>query len=187
MNRALVHASNNVPSEKTPPNLPFGGEGCFFCDNTVVFCCEFDSASGTFKSERVLAKPIVVKFHAIKTNGYRAQTRSHKFFEAFLGQSQSIGDHTPRIAALLECCTHFGEVLAHQRFATRDDYQHLMRIDMRRDRLINHTEEVFGGHVGCDFATRAVTTTMQAMHIAAERRLPKELLQRMQLLKVLAT
>jgi hypothetical protein len=62
-----------------------------------------------------------------------------------------------------------------------------MRIDMRRNGLINHTKKILGRHVGCDFAARAVTTTMQAMHIAAEGGLPKELLQRVQLLEVLAT
>jgi hypothetical protein len=57
---------------------------------------------------------------------------------------------------------------------------------MRSDGLVNHTQEVLGRHVGCYFATAAITTTMQTMHIAAERGLPKELLQGMQLLKVLA-
>ena len=57
---------------------------------------------------------------------------------------------------------------------------------MRSDGLINHTQEVLGGHVGSDLAAAAVATTVQAMHIAAESGLPKELLQRMQLLKVLA-
>ena len=78
------------------------------------------------------------------------------------------------------------KVGTHQRLATRYDNQHLMRINMRSDGLVNHTEEVLGRHVGCYFATAAITTTMQAMDIAAERGLPKELLQWVQLLKVLA-
>jgi hypothetical protein len=51
-----------------------------------------------------------------------------------------------------------------------------MRIDMRGYRLIYHTEKILSGHIGCDFAARAVTTTMQAMDIATEGRFPKELL-----------
>jgi hypothetical protein len=61
-----------------------------------------------------------------------------------------------------------------------------MWIDMRGNGLINHTKEILGGHVGCDLAAAAITTTMQAVHIATEGGLPKELLQRVQLLKVLA-
>jgi hypothetical protein len=61
-----------------------------------------------------------------------------------------------------------------------------MRIHMRSDGLVNHTQEVLRGHVGCDLAAAAVATAMQAMHIAAECGFPKELLQRVQLLKVLA-
>jgi hypothetical protein len=61
-----------------------------------------------------------------------------------------------------------------------------MWIDIRSDGLVNHTEKILSGHVGCDLGARAVTTTMQAMHIAAEGGLPKELLQRVQLLEVLA-
>jgi hypothetical protein len=61
-----------------------------------------------------------------------------------------------------------------------------MRIDMRSDGLVNHTQEVLGRHVGCYFTAAAITTTMQAVDIAAKRGLPKQLLQGMQLLKVLA-
>ena len=57
---------------------------------------------------------------------------------------------------------------------------------MRRDGLVNDTEKILGGHIGCNIAAGAVTTTMEAMDIAAERGLPKELLQRVQLLEVLA-
>jgi hypothetical protein len=62
-----------------------------------------------------------------------------------------------------------------------------MRINMRSDGLVNHTEEVLGRHVGCYFAAGAVATTVETMHIATERGLPKQLLQRMQLLEILAT
>ena len=57
---------------------------------------------------------------------------------------------------------------------------------MRRDGLVNDTEKVLDGHVGCNFAAGAVATTVQTMDIATEGRLPKELLQRVQLLEVLA-
>ena len=60
-----------------------------------------------------------------------------------------------------------------------------MWIDMRRDGLVNDTEKVLGWHIGCYFATTTIATAMQTMHIAAQRTLPKELLQWMQLLKVL--
>jgi hypothetical protein len=78
------------------------------------------------------------------------------------------------------------KVFTHKWFTTRDDYQHLVRIYVGRNTLINHTEKILGGHVGCDFAARAITTTMQTMYIAAKSGLPEELLQRMQLLEVLA-
>jgi hypothetical protein len=61
-----------------------------------------------------------------------------------------------------------------------------MRIDMRGNGFINHTEEVLGGHIGCDLGAGAVATTVEAMDIATEGGLPKELLQRVQLLEVLA-
>ena len=52
--------------------------------------------------------------------------------------------------------------------------------------MVNHTQEVFGRHVGCYFATAAITTTVKTMDIATECGLPKELLQWVQLLEVLA-
>ena len=57
---------------------------------------------------------------------------------------------------------------------------------MRRDGLINHTQEVLGRHVRCDLGAGAVASTVETVYITAERGLPKELLQRVQLLKVLA-
>jgi hypothetical protein len=58
---------------------------------------------------------------------------------------------------------------------------------MRGDGLINHTKKILSGHVGCDLAAAAITTTMQAMHIAAESGLPKQLLQRVHVLEILAS
>ena len=56
---------------------------------------------------------------------------------------------------------------------------------MRGNGVVNHSEKVLGGHIGRYFATTTIATAMQTMHIAAQRTLPKELLQWMQLLKVL--
>jgi hypothetical protein len=61
-----------------------------------------------------------------------------------------------------------------------------MWIDMRSDGLVNHTEEILGRHIGCDFGAGAITTTVKTMDIATECGLPKELLQWVQLLEVLA-
>jgi hypothetical protein len=57
-----------------------------------------------------------------------------------------------------------------------------MRIDMRGDGLINHTEKVLSRHIGCGLGARAIATTVQTMDIATEGGLPKELLQWVQLL-----
>jgi hypothetical protein len=62
-----------------------------------------------------------------------------------------------------------------------------MWIDMRSNGLINYTKKILCGHIGGNFAARAVTSTVETMDIATECGLPEQLLQRMQLLKILAT
>ena len=57
---------------------------------------------------------------------------------------------------------------------------------MGRDLLVNHLEEIFGRHVRRQSLCLAVAATMQAVEVATQGTLPKELPQRMQLLVVLA-
>jgi hypothetical protein len=152
----------------------------------VVFGDEADGAGGTLESEGMLAKPDVVSFQSVTGDGDGTKAGIDKFTEAFFGESKSVGDHTPGIAALHEGATDISQVLAHQGFATGDDDEHLMGIYMRRDLGVDDVEEVFGRHVRRLDGGDAIASAMQTMHIAAKGGLPEELLKRMELLEVSA-
>ena len=79
-----------------------------------------------------MAKPYVVGFESVAGNGNGAQTRLTQLAEFLLRKGQTVGHHTPGIAALVQGTTDIRKVLAHQGLTAGDDDKHLVRIDMRR-------------------------------------------------------
>ena len=126
----------------------------------------------------------MIGFKAVARDGDGTKSGIQQLVKPLLRQCEAIGDHAPRIAALMQGTTDSGEVLAHQRFTAGDNDQHLMRIDMRRDLRVYHMQKIFGRHVRRLHRCHAVTAAMQTMHIATQRGLPEELLERVDLLEV---
>jgi hypothetical protein len=106
--------------------------------------------------------------------------------EFLFGQGKSVGYHAPWIATLLEGTAYVCKVFAHEGFTAGNDDQHFVWIDMRRNLRIDDPKEIFCGHVGCLDGSNAIAAAMQAMHIAAERGLPEELSQRVDLFEITA-
>ena len=75
----------------------------------------------------------------------------------------------------------FLQVATHHDLATREDDEHTPRIDMRRNLLVEHLQEVGKRHILLRHIYPAIATTMTTRQITTKRTLPKECTQLMML------
>ena len=127
-----------------------------------------------FVAVRVAADVVVLLLKPVEAYGHRPQPRLPQPPEAFGRQRQAVGHHAPRIAAAHDLAARLFEVLAHEHLAARKDDEHMGRIDMRRDLLVKHPEEIRQRHVRHAGIDAAVAAAMTASQIAAQRTLPEE-------------
>ena len=149
-----------------------------------LLCQQANGIHRTVVAVGMAAQPIMVIGKAVKTDGDGVKPCGQETLQPFGGKKETIGHHSPRITAAVKSQAHLLQVVAYQRFTTRNDDVHLMRIDVRRQ-AVHHTQKVLGRHIGNIRSALAITTTMFAMDVAPLCAFPKELLQRMQSLLVL--
>ena len=122
----------------------------------------------------IAADMVVFAFEAVETDRNAAQSGVEQASQARFGQGHAVGDHAPRIAAAGDFGSGTLQIVAHQHLAARKDNQHLGGIDMGRDLLVEHLQEVFERHVGHTGVHAAVAAAVTARKVAAQRTLPKE-------------
>ena len=79
---------------------------------------------------------------------------------------ESVSDHTPGEASLVDACSTLFDVVAHQGFTTRDDDKHLMGIGLFRD-AIEHSEEILLGHIPRGVRHFTIAATMATLQVTA--------------------
>ena len=181
---ANTHAPEQIADSRQVVDRALVDAGYYVPGQTLVRRAEPDSPARTLIGQRVLTQPHVVFLQPVQRYGQRTQTGLTQFAKTRFRQCQSVGHHAPRVTAVAERLSHLLEVLAHQRLAAGDDHHHLMRIHMRRHFPVYHAQEIFGRHIRCLDGRHAVAAAMQTVHIAAQRRFPEELLQRVHRLQV---
>lgn len=165
---APVNAGNDIPRQSPVRSGKTYGTHC------------------TIESQGMLPQPIVIIAESVETDRHGRETRLPELRKSLRCECESIGNHAPRIASLVELSTYVRQVGTHERFATRDDDHHVVRIDMGCDG-IDDTQEILRGHIGRGGGRSAVAAAMQTVYVATERGLPEQLLQGVQLLQVVAT
>ena len=142
-------------------------------------CCHVDGAQSAFKAMRVATEMVVVRFEAVEADGERAQPGVQKSRVTFGRHRKTVRDHAPGVAAFLDFLAAFFEVGAHQRFAARNHYDKVLRVDVRGE-LVEYAHEIFAGHVG-DGVLDAIATAVQTVQVAAERAFPEKVGERVRL------
>ena len=156
--RPLVHACHHIPRQRRL---------------TPVSSYQPDGTRRALESQRMLTKPYMVLFQSVARDRYRPQTCLAQLAELSLRQRQSVRHHAPWITALFQRTPYLRQVLAHQRLAARYHDHHAAGVHVRRHLRVYHTQEIGGRHVRRLDGRQAVAAAMQAMHIAAKRRLPE--------------
>ena len=120
------------------------------------------------------AHPVVVGLQAVETDGDAVQAGIDKRTETLRCEIESVAHHPPGEAPLVDATATELQIVAHQRFATRYDDEHLVRI-AATCHAVEHAEEVLARHVLLFVLHLAVAAAMAAMQVAAQRTLPEEL------------
>lgn len=111
---------------------------------------------------------------AVETHRHRAQAGIHQAAQPRVVEGHAVGHHTPRIAP----AGHFGprdlQIGPHEHLASRKDKQHAAGIDMGRDLLVQHPQEILQRHILHPRIDTAVAAAMTAGQITAKRTLPEE-------------
>ena len=123
---------------------------------------------------RMAAEPVVLAFESVEADRHRAQAGPQQRLEPCGRQGHAVGDHSPRIAAPRDLGTCPLEVLAHEHLASRDDDQHIGRIDMRGNLLVEYTQEILDRHIRHTGIDATVAAAVAAREVAPQRTLPEE-------------
>jgi len=140
-----------------------------------------DSLAGMGERLRVTAYPVVLLLLAVETDGDAVHAVGQQALQPLLVEQVSVGHHPPGILPAVQLQSHLLQVVAQQCLAAGEDDEDLVGVDMRRDG-VDHLQEIFGGHILHVGQHLTVAPTVTAAHIAPQRTLPEERLERMQLL-----
>ena len=133
-----------------------------------------DRAESPGETLRVPADAVVQLLEAVEAHGDAPQSGADQRFETFGGERQTVGDHSPRIAAARHFASGPFEVGPHEHLAARKDDEHRRRVRVRRDLLVQHAQEVVERHVPHPGIGAAVAAAVAAREVAAQRALPEE-------------
>ena len=126
------------------------------------------------------ADPVVLRLETVEADGDRVHAAGHKTIEPPLVEQEAVGHHTPGVLAAVEFEAHLLQIVAQQCLAAGEDDEHLVRVDMRSER-VDDAQEVHGGHVIHRRSHPAIAPAVATAHITPQRALPEEGAQRMQL------
>ena len=131
-----------------------------------------DGGRGCAEAVAVATHPVVIVLKAVQADGGRPHAGSQQPRQP-LGEKQSVGDDAPGKFAAVKLAATGLNVRAHKRLATGEDDEHLVRVDVRPD-LVHHAEEVGHRHVGHEGRDATIAAAVPAGHVAAQRALPEE-------------
>ena len=120
------------------------------------------------------AQTVVLGLESVDRDGHRVQSRREQSVEPLRRERHAVGDHPPRVFAVVERTADPFQVGAHEHLAAREDDHHAVRIDAGRDLAVEHAEKILGRHVLAVGRGRAVRTAVAAPEVAAQRTLPEE-------------
>ena len=126
------------------------------------------------ETERMAAQTVVLGLESVDRDGHRVQSRPEQSVEPLRRERHAVGDHPPRVFAVVERTADPFQVGAHEHLAAREDDHHAVRIDAGRDLAVEHAEKILGRHVLAVGRGRAVRTAVAAPEVAAQRTLPEE-------------
>ena len=117
---------------------------------------------------------IVLALEAVEADRDAPQTGVDEPLQTLLGEGQTVGDQAPRIAAAGDLAPGEFQILAQEDLAAGKNDQHGSGVDMRRDLLVEHAEEIVERHVLHAGVDAAIAAAMTAREVAPEGTLPKE-------------
>ncbi len=130
----------------------------------------------TGETLRIAAHEVMFRLQSVQTYRSRMHTCIAKRTEPLRRHIKTVGYHTPRKAPLIDCATALLQIVAHERLAARNDYEHAVGVGMCSD-IVEYAQEIVFRHIGESRRLFAVAAAVAAMQIAAHRTLPEELAQ----------
>ena len=137
-----------------------------------------DGIHRPFMTLRISPQPVMVVGKTVQTDGHGMQSGFQQALQAGSAQIKAIGHHPPRITALIQCQPYLFQILAYQRFTSRNDNIHLVWIYMWSN-AVYYTQKICRRHIRNSCRTFTVTAAMLATDITPLRTLPEKLPQRM--------
>lgn len=132
----------------------------------------------------VAPQPGVLFFQSVEADCYRAESGIFQFVEHLRREKESVCHHSPGEAASRDASGTFHNVLSYKGFSASEDNEDFVRIALCGN-VVQHSEEVFPGHIGSRSHLSAIASAMSAMDIAADSTLPEHLPERMFVLEAL--
>ena len=129
------------------------------------------------------AHPVVLFLESVQTDGSRVHAGTDEAFQPFGSKEQSVCHHAPRESFFVNGSSAFFQIFAHQRFASGQDDEYLVRVGVC-GYIVQHPQEIFFRHVLVAGYLFAIASAMAAMQVTAQRAFPEQLPQRMFLDKV---
>ena len=133
-----------------------------------------DGVRGVLEGFWMAAHPGMVFLEAVEADGGGMDAAGEQAVEAPAVEQDAVGHHAPGVLTAVEFFSYVLEVASHQWFASRENNEGGVRIDMR-SQAVDYAQEVGSGHVFDLGADAAVTATMQTRRVAAQRAFPKKL------------
>lgn len=128
-----------------------------------------DSAGETL---RIAAHTVVFRLQSVQTYRRRVHSCIAQCTKPFRRHIKTVGYHTPRKTLFIDCATALLQIVAHERFAARNDYEHAVGVGMCRH-VVEYSQEILLRHIGETGRLLAVAAAMAAMQIASQRTLPE--------------
>ena len=156
-------ATNRLDTEKAPRlHLVFDEQALHFFQLIDVFRTDaghnvvgrqaflvgnqVDGMKGMVETTLTFAEGIVRVAQAIKADGDAAHARVHQFLVSGFIVGESVADNAPRETVLSQLSATIGQILAHQRLASRDDDEHRIALKLGFQRF-NRVQEILERHI----------------------------------------
>ena len=117
---------------------------------------------------------VVLAFEAVEAHRHRPQAGIQQPSEPFGSQGHAIGHHAPRITAARDLGARLLQVRTHQHLTARKDDEHIGRVYVGRDLLVENFQEIGQWHVSHTGVHTAIAAAMTAREVAAQRTLPEK-------------
>jgi hypothetical protein len=141
-----------------------------------VFFKPVNGGIGAFKTQIAATHPVMLRLKPVKTHGYGIKTCLNQLIQLFTGKQHTVGYHSPQETATLYLCPHLYNVFPNKRFSAGGYYYNLASIQIFRT-TVKDAQKITHGRIFQPGSLAAVTPTMSAIKITAQRAFPEQLLQ----------